>query len=68
MIAASTNGIESMKVLVKAGAQVNRVNNRGESALIQATQYGNWESVGTMLNFIVDNKALIDLEIKDKGG
>ena len=63
MIAASTNGIDSMKILYKYGAKINNVNYKGESGIIQAIQYGNWESVQNLLSF--DG---IDLEIRDKNG
>ena len=63
MIAASTNGIDSMKILYKYGARINNVNYKGETGLVQAIQYGNWESVKNLLSF-----KGIDLEIKDKLG
>ena len=69
MIAASTNGLESLKILIKyQNINVNDVNNKGETAITQATQYGNWESVGVLLQFDKDNITNIDLNIKDNEG
>ncbi len=59
MIATSTSGIESMKILFKYGAKVNLVNIRGESGLIQAVQYGNWESVLCLID--IDKNGLKDI-------
>ena len=62
MISGSTNGINSMKVLLKYNANVNEENNNHETALIQAIKYGNYESILTLIDYY--KKHLND---KDKG-
>ena len=56
MIATSTSGIQSMKILYKYGAKINLVNIRGESGLIQAVQYGNWESILCLVDIDKNSK------------
>ena len=80
MIATSTSGIQSMKILYKYGAKINLVNIRGESGLIQAVQYGNWESILCLVdidksskNYNNNNnnlckKEVVDFDLKDNFG
>ena len=67
MIAGSTNGISSMKVLLKYNINLNEENNYHETALIQSTKYGNYESILTLIDYYnnhLNDKNNIDL---DKG-
>ena len=71
MISASTNGIESMKILIKYNINLNEINNNYETALIQAVKYGCYESVQILINYHKihlgeDNN--IDLNKGDKEG
>ena len=71
MIAASTNGIRSLKVLMKYNIDLNEVNNNHETALIQAIKYGNYESVLTLVDYYknhLNNKNNIDLDKPDNNG
>ena len=63
MIATSTSGIDSMKILFKYGAKVNLVNYRGESGLIQTVKYGNWESVLCLID--IDKSGFKGNDIKN---
>lgn len=49
MIAASTNGVESLKYLIEKGGNVNAKNNSAATALIESSRYGNWECVKVLL-------------------
>ena len=67
MIAGSTNGINSMKVLLKYNMNLNEENNNHETALIQSTKYGNYESILTLIDYYknhLNDENNIDL---DKG-
>ena len=71
MIAASTNGIRSMKVLMKYNIDLNEENNNHETALIQAIRYGNYESVLTLIDYYknhLKDKNNIDLNKPDNNG
>ena len=72
MIAGSTNGIRSMKVLLKYNINTNEENNNHETALIQSIKYGNYESIITLIdyfkNHLSDIKNNIDLEKGDNNG
>ena len=71
MIAASTNGIRSMKVLMKYNIDLNDENNNHETALIQAIRYGNYESVLTFIDYYknhLNDKNNVDLDKPDKNG
>ena len=50
MIASSTNGIRSMKVLMKYNIDFNEENNNHETALIQGVKYVNYESILTFID------------------
>ena len=71
MIAASTNGIRSMKVLMKYNIDLNEENNNHETALIQAIKYGNYESVLTLIEYYknhLNDKTNVDLDKPDNIG
>ena len=71
MIAASTNGIRSMKVLMKYNIDLNEENNNHETALIQSIRYGNYESVLTFIEYYknhLNDKSNVDLDKPDKIG
>ena len=71
MIAASTNGIRSMKVLMKYNIDLNEENNNHETALIQAIRYGNYESVLTFIEYYkkhLNDKNNVDLDKPDHNG
>ena len=71
MIASSTNGIRSMKVLMKYNIDLNEENNNHETALIQAIKYGNYESVLTLIDYYKNHlcdKNNVDLDKPDNNG
>ena len=71
MIASSTNGIRSMKVLMKYKIDLNEENNSHETALIQAIKYGNYESVLTFIEYYnnhLNDINNVDLEKPDNNG
>ena len=71
MIAGSTNGIRSLKVLLKYNVNLNEVNNNHETALIQSTKYGNYESILTFIDYYknhLKDKNNIDLNKGDNNG
>ena len=71
MIASSTNGIRSLKILMKYNIDLNDENNNNETALIQAIKYGNYESVLAFIEYYknhLNNKNNVDLEKPDKNG
>ena len=71
MIASSTNGIRSMKVLMKYNIDFNEENNNHETALIQGVKYGNYESVLTFIDYYknhLNDKNNVDLDKPDNNG
>ena len=71
MIAGSTNGIRSLKILLKYNINVNEVNNSHETALIQSTKYGNYESILVFIDYYknhLKDKNNIDLNKGDNEG
>lgn len=58
MAAASTNSVETIKVLLKHKANINQVNTNGMTALMHAAKHNNIEAVA----ILTDNHA--DIEIK----
>ena len=71
MIAGTTNGIRSLKVLLKYNVNLNEVNNNHETALIQSTKYGNYESILTFIDYYknhLKDKNNIDLNKGDNNG
>ena len=74
MIAASTNGINSLKILLKYNVKVNEENNSHETALIQGIKYGNYESVLLFIEYYKKNiknknkQNNIDLDKSDNNG
>ena len=78
MISASTNGIKSMKILIKLNINLNEINNNNETGLIQAFKYGYYENVQILVIFykkvlwlkllfenLYDNKYNLKKEIND---
>lgn len=57
MLAASTKGIESLKLLILYGANVNHTNIYNATPLIEAARYGNTESVVTLIELGKGNKS-----------
>jgi ankyrin repeat protein len=51
MLAASTKGIESLKLLICYGANINHTNIYEATPLIEAARYGNTESVLTLIEY-----------------
>ena len=49
MIAASTNGVESLDYLIEKKGNVNAKNKHGATALIESCRYGNWECVNVLI-------------------
>ena len=71
MISASTNGIESMKILMKYNINLNEINKNHETALIQASKYGYYESVQIIIEYYknhLNNQNNVDLNKGDKNG
>lgn len=50
MIAASTNGVDSLKYMIEKKGNVNTINKYGATALIECSRYGNWECVNILLD------------------
>ena len=71
MLASSTNGIGSMKILMKYNINLNEVNNNHETGLIQASKYGYYESIQTFLEYYqkhLNNENNVDLNKADNDG
>ena len=71
MISGSTNGIRSMKVLLKYNVNLNDENNYHETALIQSMKYGNYESILTLIEYYkehLNDKNNINLDKGDNNG
>ena len=51
MIAASTKGLESLKLLIVFGANVNHPNIYKATPIIEAARYGNVDSVKTLIEY-----------------
>lgn len=64
MIAASTNGIKSLELLIQAGANPNHLNKYKATAVIEATRYGNAEPVKVLL----EKAKNVDIDVKDCHG
>lgn len=61
MIASSTNGVKSLEILLDHGSDPNHLNKLKASALIEATRYGNVETVKLLL-YKAKN---INIEVRD---
>jgi len=62
MIAASTNGKESLRLLIFHGANVNHINKYKATPLIEASRYGNNDCLQILLELAKDQ---IDIKIRD---
>jgi ankyrin repeat protein len=64
MIAASTNGIKSLELLINSGANPNHLNKYKATAVIEATRYGNAEPVKVLLQKANN----VDIDVRDIHG
>ena len=71
MISASTNGVESMKILMKYNINLNEINNNYETGLLQAAKYGYYEIIQIFIDYYKNHlniKNNVDLNKGDKHG